>query len=429
MKGERYERELSFCHYFSGVFGCGLNTGIYKQAWAVEPVLIGAPTAINDVSGSQQRKSLIMAAEEINGKGGITIKGVKHPLKLEFSDTRGGEPGVPVSEGVLAYEKLITKEKPVALVPGDMRSEVVLAATDLFTKYKVVHMAATAMSPKYGAMIKENYDRYKYCFRISLDSRHSANLSTGYMAHLGKEFGFKKAYILMEDVAYARAVGNFMSEWFKKNGWEVVGFDALPVGTTDYSISLVKVKKTEAQVIYVVSSTFYWGAMVKQWATMKPNAMISGAIVPVASEKAWEEFEGKVESVLQEYLEIGNMPVKSVPKSIEYYNAYKKRWGEGIITHHGPAAAYDGLYVLVDAIERAGTVETDKLITALEQTDYRGAMGRIRFGKEDHQALYGTDPDKEAISCVIQWQKPGKRVAVYPKEIAEGKIQLPPWMK
>lgn len=52
-----------------------LNAGICKQALAVEPVLIGAPTAINDVSGSQQRKSLIMAAEEINAKGGITIKG------------------------------------------------------------------------------------------------------------------------------------------------------------------------------------------------------------------------------------------------------------------------------------------------------------------------------------------------------------------
>lgn len=97
-----------------------------------------------------------------------------------------------------------------------MRSEVVLAAMDLFAKYKVIHMAATAMSPKYGAMIKENYDRYKYCFRISLDSLQSANLSTGYMAHLGKEFGFKKAYLIVEDVAYARAIAGFMSEWYKK---------------------------------------------------------------------------------------------------------------------------------------------------------------------------------------------------------------------
>lgn len=113
----------------------------------------------------------------------------------------------------------------------------------------------------------------------------------------------------------------------QKNGWEVVGLDAMPVGTTDYSISLVKVKNTGAQVIYAVSSTFYFGAMVKQWATIKPKAMITGAIVPVASEKAWEEFDGKVDSIIQEYLEIGNMPVKRVLRSVDYYNAYKKRWG------------------------------------------------------------------------------------------------------
>lgn len=103
--------------------------------------------------------------------------------------------------------------------------------------------------------------------------------------------------------------------------------------------------------------------------------------------------------------------------------------GEGIITHHGPAAAYDGIYVLVDAIERAGTVDADKLITALEETDYNGAMGKIRFGKADHQAFFGTNPDKEAVSCAIQWQQPGRRVPIYPEQIADGKIQLPPWMR
>ena len=45
-----------------------------------------------------------------------------------------------------------------------------------------------------------------------------------------------------------------------------------------------------------------------------------------------------------------------------------------------------------------------------------------------HQVIPATDPQEGAVGSILQWQD-GKRVVVYPKSIATGSIQLPPWMK
>ena len=75
------------------------------------------------------------------------------------------------------------------------------------------------------------------------------------------------------------------------------------------------------------------------------------------------------------------------------------------------------------------SVNPDALVAELEKTDHMGAIGRIRFDKKSHQVIYGLDPKETAMTCVFQWQKPGKRVVVYPETIAEAKIQLPPGLK
>jgi branched-chain amino acid transport system substrate-binding protein len=54
-------------------------------------------------------------------------------------------------------------------------------------------------------------------------------------------------------------------------------------------------------------------------------------------------------------------------------------------------------------------------------------MGRIRFG-DDHQVIYGGDPDEQAVAAVAQWRN-GKRVIVYPPALAEAKIVLPAGLK
>ena len=75
-------------------------------------------------------------------------------------------------------------------------------------------------------------------------------------------------------------------------------------------------------------------------------------------------------------------------------------------------------------MKRAGTVETNAVIKALEQTDYVSTSGRIVF-TNNHEIRYGTGYVRW---LQVQWQKDGKRVIVWPKDKANGELVNPPWM-
>jgi branched-chain amino acid transport system substrate-binding protein len=51
-------------------------------------------------------------------------------------------------------------------------------------------------------------------------------------------------------------------------------------------------------------------------------------------------------------------------------------------------------------------------------------MGRVRFHK-GHQVIFGQTPSEEALACLIQWTREGKRKIVHPESVAEGRIDLP----
>jgi branched-chain amino acid transport system substrate-binding protein len=86
------------------------------------------------------------------------------------------------------------------------------------------------------------------------------------------------------------------------------------------------------------------------------------------------------------------------------------------------------VYTLKDAIERAGSLDSDKVVAALEKTDLMGVYGRIKFNPKNHQIIPSVDPNEGAVGTIFQWQA-GKRVVVFPPKIAMGEVKLPPWMK
>ena len=392
-----------------------------------EPIIIGAPTFLGSIEGSESVRAATLAVEEINAKGGVSIKGVKHPLKIEASDIRDGAPGVPVPEALMGIEKIILEKKVHGIVVGPFRSEALLASMDLFAKYKVPMLGTIAMTPGSEKKILEEPEKYKYVFRVGINAPYYVGYLTGIMGFLGKEFGFKKAFMMVQDVLWARGTAAGMDAWFKKEGWEVLGMETFPTGTSDFSSALLKVQQTGAQVIVPIFDMHESVILVKQWNAMKVPALMAGAIPPVAGPTAWKTFEGKIEGFVNTVMEVGHLPVKKIPKSIEFNEAYKKRWGAELEGQHGPAPAYDAVYILANAIERAGTVEADAVVAALQKTDWMGIDGRIKFGKSQ-QAIFGFDPNEAALGGGFQWRQ-GKRLIVFPESIAEGKIELPAGLK
>jgi branched-chain amino acid transport system substrate-binding protein len=142
-------------------------------ALAEKPIVIGCPLSTAFLYGWDAERGVTLAIEEINAQGGVNVGGKKRPLKIEVIDTRDLEPGVPVSEALLAVEKLILDKKADFLIGGPVRSEAALAAMSLLSKYKKVSILTTGvLTPKYHAMVAENYDKFKYCFRIHGEAKN-----------------------------------------------------------------------------------------------------------------------------------------------------------------------------------------------------------------------------------------------------------------
>lgn len=405
-----------------GVFFTG--TGVL----AADEVVLGVPTSLAFLEGKESMKAIQLAVEEINAAGGVKVGDKKMPFKIESIDIRDAAPGVPVPEALLGMEKLILEKKPHALVVGPFRSEALLAGMDLIAKHKVPLLGTIAMTPATEAKIQKDPEKYKYIFRVSLNVKYWVGLLVGTMKTLQAKFGFNKVYIMNQDVLWARGTAKGMKGWFEKNGWEVGGHDEFPTGTSDFAPALMKANAKGAQVLFTCFDMPQSGILVKQWKDMKVPALMAGFISPMAGEKAWKTFDQKIGGVMNAIFEVGNIPSKKYAPSAEFYNSYKKKYGEGIQAGHGPAPSYETVYILKEAIERAGSLEADAIVAALKQTDRKGVMGRIKFSP-GNQVIYGGDPAEASTSAFFQWSEKGERVIVFPPALAEGEIQLPAWMK
>ncbi len=395
-----------------------------------KPIIIGSPLATAFLYGWDAERAIKLAVEEINAKGGVTVGKEKRPFKVEVIDTRDLEPGVPVSDALLVVEKLILEKNADFIVGGPVRSEAALAAMDLLSKYKKVSILTTgALTPAYHKRVESEYDKFKYCFRISGEVGW---MVTGEfipcLMGIKEKFGLNKLFIMVQDVAHARAGGDIVAKIAGEKGWEIIGKEVYPTGTTDYSVGLLKARDGKAQVILIWMDMPETAILLKQWYDMKVPALPFGTIIAAAEQPGfWKATEGKGEYCMASVVNAGNAPSKATPWTMRFVEAYQKKYGlepEG----YGTSSSYMAVYVLKDAIERAGTLNSDAVVAALEKTDLIGVYGRIKFNPKNHQVIPSVDPNEGAVGTIFQWQA-GKRIVVFPPKIAMGEIKLPPWMK
>jgi branched-chain amino acid transport system substrate-binding protein len=392
---------------------------------AGDPIVIAVTTDMGHPDTKSSYNAAMMAVEEINEAGGVKVGDEMRPLEIVSTDTRDGGADVPVDDALQAMERLILEKKPAAIVVGNLRSEVFIAAMDLMAKHKLPYIATVAATPAMQQKIVDKYDTYKYIFRLGLNGSGVGMYLTQAMGFIGKEFGLKRAYIIHQDVAWANGTAAGVEKWFKENKWEVVGNDPYPIGATEFTTSLNKAIDGNADVIVPLFDMPSSGILLKQAKSMQAPMLFAGFISPVAVLGASDTFGSDVDGVVNLSFEIGNLPVKGVEASVDFFEKYGKKYGDeaaATLGGHGPAPSYDSVYVLKAAIERANSLDGDALVKALEETDMDGAIGHIKFGK-DHQVIFGLDPKTTALGAVFQWQD-NKRVPVFPESIAEGKIEL-----
>ena len=398
-------------------------------AGAAEPIKLGAPLSTAFVYGWVAERGIKLAVEEINAAGGVKVGGEKRPFSVDVIDTRDLEPGVPVDDAIKAVEKLILQKKVDFLVGGPVRSEAALAVLDLLSQHKKVSIVTTGvLSPAYHKTIAKDYDKYKYAFRISNEIVNI--IVKEIMAVFGElrtQFGLEKVHIMVQDVAHARKSGEVVEKFLKKAGFEVTGHDIYPTGNTDFAPGLLASRRSNAQILFIFMDMPETAILLKQWKSFQLKSVPFGFMSAAEQPGFWDASKGNTEYAIVDVINGGNAPATITPWTMKFVDAYKAKWGlepEG----YGTSSSYMAVYALKDAIERAGTLDSDAVVTALEALDMMGVYGRLRFDPKTHQVIPSSDPTEGAVSGFFQWQD-GKRVVFWPEAGAMGELKLPPWMK
>ena len=409
-----------------------IGAGTFLVGWdesygQSKPILVGAPVPRASAYGQNGERGMILAAEEINAAGGVKVGNVVRPLKLEIIDTRDEEPGVPTSEVLLAIEKLILQKKSDVIVGGPCMSECGLAAIDLYAKYKTVDIVSIGCyTPAWDKKVGSDLDKYKHSFRGSGSVAWYIKEGVDLLRQIKERYNFSKMFISIDDSAMCRAAAEIVKNLAMKDGWEMVGFDKHPIASTDYSMALGDCKKSGAQILFIWAYSPETSIMLRQWADMEVPALPIGFIGAAEDPGFWEATKGKGAYTIVTLSEAGCTPSNVTPLTMKYYNAFQKRWGVPPRST-GCVSAYEALFVLKDAIERAGSIEADPLIKALKNTNLPVVRGTLRFD-QNHQIVYGYDPKTSVLGNWVQWQD-RERVTIYPPLAAMGQIKMPPWLK
>lgn len=395
-----------------------------RAAHGQAPVIIGVATSTTALEGRESLMAARLAVEEINRGGGVRLDTGPARLRIEVIDLKDSDPHVKAETVLERFETFLRTRQVRAVVVGPFRSEVLLPAMDVIARTKIPMIGTIAMTPAMESKVMKD-PAYRYLFRTGLNTRYLADALIESMRFLKQQYDFRRVFIMIQDVAWARSTASLMIKlYFERTGWKILGIRHYAYETADFSAGLQEATQKGAQVILPIFDTPHSGELVIQWKNEQTPGLLCGFISPMMGPGAWNHFDGQISGALNIIFELGNIPSRQFPPATRFYEAFGQRYGRDIEAGHGPAPAYEAVHLLAEAMRETGSLDPDRLVVALEKSDRLGAMGLMRFNK-GHQVIFGATPQEAAVACLIQWRKPGRRVIVYPPALTEGEIVLP----
>ncbi|TRO54016.1 hypothetical protein E2P63_01755 [Candidatus Bathyarchaeota archaeon] len=397
-----------------------LNDGVQSS----ETIKIGFLEDL-DGFGKTAYQGAILAVEEINAEGGILGKQVE----LIAEDDDGGLDSVTFTN---ALTKLITSDK-VDFITGGAGGQLGFLVQDVISQHKIIFLAGGSGPDEITQRVLDDYEKYKYYFSMAWNNTCGTLGITDSTLHIRDMTGFNKIGYLAEDLDWNKDTMEELDDFLPENGFELVYKGRFPLGTVDFSSYFAAAEAAGVEVLIPMIATEAGLPFAKEYYDRQSPMLIFGGIdLMVSDPNGWEWTDGKCN-----HMDFGELPTTAgypfTSKTLQTRNEYMNRWGEAITM--GAAAYYDGIrFILADAIERAGTIETEAVIKALETTSVETSNARNFVFTPSHALMMGkdaNDPNEDyPIIIGFQWQD-GVQVPVDPRKIMEeagATITFPDWV-
>lgn len=407
-----------------GLFaGCGSSagssgTGSQSGASGADTIKIGVsgPTTGDSAeSGVNVNAGIELAIKEVNDAGGITVDGETKQVEAIFYDT-----GSDAQTGLSNCEKLITSDKVDFLWCEAFNSAVGIATMELAKKYDIPMATLEPVSSAISDKVVQDPDSYKYFFKFGWDSsaygETCANTVLELVAEGKLSLPNKKIAICGDETDYGRSNLAAIVDNLEAQGYTVVSENYWQFGSTDLYSVISDIKSSDAEIIFSCSTTVATGvALIKQ---MKENGledMPHMAIYYPGMPEFASQIGNSADGLLWAPMTIdveNNEDLKALEEKLKEFN------GDDLTFDH--LDGYSCMKVVLDAIAKAGSLDSDKIAEALlDQEGYDTPKGLIVFNEENHTILHG-EGYVPVMSAQIQ---DAKSYVIYPDSSATSEYQ------
>ncbi len=331
------------------------------------------------VYGVECKNGIDLAIEEINAAGGVNGK----KLVLISEDDEGNP-----DKTVNAFQKLTTKDG-VKIVIGSLTSGCTKAVTSRAQAQKILQIAPAATAP-------DITDAGDYIFRACFIDPFQGTVGGKFAA---EDLAAKKAAILY-DIGNDYSVG--LTENFEKTfvslGGSIVAKESYATNDKDFNAQLTKIKTANPDVLYLPDYYNVVSLIAKQARAQGINVALVGA-------DGWDGLTSNAGDEVLNGFYSNHYAVDSTSPAVQkYVAAFRSKYSKA--PNAFAALGYDSVYLLKDAIEKAGSADSTAVKNALAAIKGDYVTGNLSFDSK-------RNPIKAAVMLELVKGEDGALAAVY----------------
>lgn len=349
--------------------GCGSKASDTDAASAESCVDTSGPNikvgSLNSLSGTMAisevtvRDAIKLAVDEINGAGGVLGKQIQLV----------GEDG--------ASEPTVFAEKAEKLISSDCVAAVFGGWTSSSRK-AMLPVFESANSLLYYPVQYEGLESSPNIFYTGATTNQQIVPALDYL----KEKGVKSLYLVGSDYVFPQTANRIIKAYAEANGIEIKGEDYTPLGSTDFSTIINKVRSADADAVFNTLNGDSNVAFFREYR----NVGLTPQDMPVVSVSIAEEEVGGIgvqnidgQLTAWDYYQTIDTPVNN-----EFVKAYKAKFGADKPTSDPMEAAYVSVYLWKNTVEKAQSFDVKAIQDNAGGVTFDAPEGKVTIDGENH---------------------------------------------
>jgi len=303
----------------------------------------------------------LLAIEEINAKGGVMGKQLEPVIE---------DPQSMVQIFNDKAKKLLLEDKVTAVL-GCYTSASRQSVLPVFEQYNGLLLYPT---------LYEAQECSKNCFYTGAVPNQQLD---DFVPWIINTLGRKKFYLIGANYIYPKETNREVKALLEKHGGEYVAEEYSPLGHTEFSTNINKIAASGCDVVFSTLVGDQVVAFYKQFRQFGITADVLPICTPITTEQ--EILAMGAENALGHYTSFNYFQSVDSPENDSFVQRYKAKYGEDEVTNAVMEAAYFQTYLLAQAIESAGTTDTDALIfEGLPGQELVAPQGKVKIDEKNH---------------------------------------------